>query len=90
MYFYFEQIEEARNAGARLRTGPELEVTGYSCEDHFYESDTFLHAWELLAALLQHPLCRDMLIDVGMPVNCALVMLTKIFPLSCVVNRITK
>ena len=63
------QIEEARNAGARLRTGPELEVTGYSCEDHFYESDTFLHAWELLAILLEHPLCKDMLIDVGMPVH---------------------
>jgi NAD+ synthase (glutamine-hydrolysing) len=44
-------------------------VSGYSCEDHFYESDTFLHAWELLAALLEHPICRDMLIDVGMPVR---------------------
>ena len=30
------------------RTGPELEVTGYSCEDHFYESDTLLHSWEVM------------------------------------------
>lgn len=26
--------------GARFRLGPELEVPGYSCEDHFYEADT--------------------------------------------------
>ena len=25
-----------------IRVGPELEVTGYSCEDHFYEIDTIL------------------------------------------------
>ena len=41
-----------------MRSGPELEVTGYSCADHFYESDTFLHSWEVLAQLLQHPLCQ--------------------------------
>ena len=61
-------IEMAKNAGAKLRTGPELEITGYSCEDHFYESDTFLHAWEAFSCLLKHPLCQDILITVGMPV----------------------
>lgn len=42
--------------------------SGYSCEDHFYESDTLLHCWEILANLLKSTICEDMLIDVGMPV----------------------
>ncbi len=58
----------AREAGAAYRSGPELEVTGYSCEDHFHESDTLLHSWEVLAQLLVHEACADMLVDVGMPV----------------------
>jgi len=61
-------IQMAKEAGARYRTGPELEVTGYSCEDHFYESDTLLHSWEVLAQLLASPGARGLLIDVGMPV----------------------
>eukprot|EP00095_Tigriopus_kingsejongensis_P002439 snap_masked-scaffold380_size190731-processed-gene-0.11 protein:Tk02439 transcript:snap_masked-scaffold380_size190731-processed-gene-0.11-mRNA-1 annotation:"glutamine-dependent nad(+) synthetase" len=75
-------IHAAKAAGAALRSGPELEVTGYSCQDHFHESDTFLHAWEVLVELLQSPLCRDILVDVGLPVmhknvayNCRLAFL---------------
>jgi NAD+ synthase (glutamine-hydrolysing) len=32
----------ARQRGCTFRTGPELEITGYGCEDHFLEigSDT--------------------------------------------------
>ena len=61
-------IRLAREAGARYRTGPELEVTGYNCQDHFYESDTLLHSWEVFARLLSSPECRGLLCDVGMPV----------------------
>jgi len=64
----FQSIQEAREAGASFRSGPELEICGYSCEDHFYESDTLLHCWEVLLELLISPLCKDMLVDVGMPV----------------------
>jgi hypothetical protein len=32
------------------------------------ESDTFLHSWEMLARVLEDNACRDILIDVGMPV----------------------
>lgn len=42
--------------------------SGYSCEDHFYESDTLLHSWEVLATILKSSVAEDMLIDVGMPV----------------------
>ena len=31
-------IAEAKRQGATYRVGPELELTGYSCEDHFLES----------------------------------------------------
>lgn len=32
-----ESIAVARNRGATLRVGPELEVPGYGCLDHFLE-----------------------------------------------------
>lgn len=32
-----QSIGEAKRRGARYRVGPELEITGYSCEDHFLE-----------------------------------------------------
>ncbi|XP_017798356.1 PREDICTED: probable glutamine-dependent NAD(+) synthetase [Habropoda laboriosa] len=63
-----QSIQEAKDAGATYRSGPELEICGYSCEDHFYEPDTLLHSWEVLATLLKSPIAEDMLIDVGMPV----------------------
>ena len=60
-------IDLARAAGARFRTGPELEVTGYGCEDHFLESDTLAHALESLAALLAGGYSDGLLIDIGLP-----------------------
>ncbi|CAD1480281.1 unnamed protein product [Heterotrigona itama] len=63
-----QSIQEAKDAGATYRSGPELEISGYSCEDHFYEPDTLLHSWEVLATILKSPVTEDMLIDVGMPV----------------------
>lgn len=58
--------------------------SGYSCEDHFHESDTFLHSWEVLLELLAAPLCKDILVDVGMPVmhknvayNCRVIFYNK-------------
>lgn len=39
-----DSISRAKEAGARIRIGPELEVTGYGCEDHFLEQDTVSHA----------------------------------------------
>lgn len=39
-----ESIAKSKEAGAVIRLGPELEITGYGCEDHFLELDTVTHA----------------------------------------------
>ncbi|PMD48798.1 glutamine-dependent NAD(+) synthetase with GAT domain-containing protein [Hyaloscypha variabilis F] len=62
-------IAIAKEKRATLRTGPELEIPGYGCLDHHLEGDTFLHSWEVLADILADPVCKDMLIDVGMGVR---------------------
>uniref|UniRef100_A0A2R5L8C7 Glutamine-dependent NAD(+) synthetase n=1 Tax=Ornithodoros turicata TaxID=34597 RepID=A0A2R5L8C7_9ACAR len=79
-----QSVKEAKAKGASFRSGPELEITGYGCADHFHESDTLLHSWEVVAALLRDILCQDILIDVGMPVmhrnvtyNCRVIFLNK-------------
>jgi len=63
-----ESIKEAKAHGCTFRTGPELEITGYGCEDHFLENDTFLHAWSSFAELLRSDLTDGILCDIGMPV----------------------
>jgi len=70
--------------GARYRTGPELELSGYGCEDHFLEPDTEAHSWSSLALLLSSSLYDDLLFDVGMAVshhgaryNCRIVCLNR-------------
>lgn len=61
-------VSEARARGARYRLGPELEIPGYGCEDHFLEDDTVEHSWEVLAGLIEDGCSDDMLLDVGLPV----------------------
>ena len=54
--------------GARYRVGPELELPGYGCEDHFLELDTTEHSWECLADLLNGDETDEIVCDLGMPV----------------------
>lgn len=75
-----ESCREARKLGAKIRTGPELEVTGYGCADHFLELgnsvsttylvlkllDTFQHSWEVLWEIMRSEDTRDLLCDIGM------------------------
>ena len=58
----------AREAGAAYRLGPELELCGYGCEDHFLESDTYLHCWESLTELFEKGATDGLLCDFGMPI----------------------
>ncbi|KAI3894379.1 hypothetical protein MKW92_040501 [Papaver armeniacum] len=39
-----ESIKSAKQAGAVIRLGPELEIAGYGCEDHLLELDTVTHS----------------------------------------------
>ncbi|CBQ73960.1 probable QNS1-Glutamine-dependent NAD Synthetase [Sporisorium reilianum SRZ2] len=77
-----ESIRLAKQAGSRLRVGPELEIPGYGCFDHFLEPDTVLHSWQVLAEILASNATHGILCDVGMPVlhrstlyNCRLLLL---------------
>lgn len=63
-----ESCVRAKDAGAKYRLGPELEIPGYGCEDHFYELDTIHHSWESLNELFQRGATDDLLCDFGMPV----------------------
>uniref|UniRef100_A0A4W3JFF1 Glutamine-dependent NAD(+) synthetase n=1 Tax=Callorhinchus milii TaxID=7868 RepID=A0A4W3JFF1_CALMI len=57
---------------------------GYGCSDHYFESDTLLHSFQVLAELLASPITQDIICDVGMPVmhkniryNCRIIFLNK-------------
>ncbi|KAH9893292.1 glutamine-dependent NAD(+) synthetase with GAT domain-containing protein [Cubamyces lactineus] len=64
-----ESIRIAKEQGATLRVGPELEITGYGCMDHFLEGDTGLHAWEVLADILKSDEAKGIVCDIGMPIT---------------------
>ena len=63
-----ESIIEAKLQGAKYRLGPELEVCGYSMEDHFLELDCYMHCDESIAELLDSDLTDGILCDIGCPV----------------------
>ncbi|XP_071329020.1 glutamine-dependent NAD(+) synthetase-like isoform X2 [Trachinotus anak] len=79
-----EGIEIAKHHGAKYRLGPELEICGFGCADHFYESDTLLHSFQVLRKLLESPITQDIICDVGMPImhhnvryNCRVLFLNR-------------
>lgn len=59
-----KSIEQCFANKVLLRTGPELEISGYSCEDAFFEQDTVNHSWQVVAEILKldYP---DLIIDLG-------------------------
>ena len=62
-----QSIREAKTLGATYRLGPEMEVSGYNCEDHFFEIDTIRHSWDTLAEILSDKeLTKDIIVDIGM------------------------
>lgn len=60
-------INRAIELGASIRLGPELEITGYGCEDAFYEIDTVFHSWQIFGEILKQNY-RNIMICIGMPV----------------------
>jgi len=66
------------------QVGPELEIPGYGCEDHFMEIDTVEHSWEVVAELLRGDMTDGIVCDIGLPVihrgvryNCRLFALNR-------------
>ena len=39
-----KSIQLAKDNGCTIRLGPELEICGIECEDHFHEPDTATHS----------------------------------------------
>lgn len=79
-----ESIREAKKRGAKLRVGPELEICGYGCLDHFAENDLYDHSWQMYAEILNHPDTSDIILDVGLPIihksikyNCRIISYNK-------------
>lgn len=92
-----DTIVEAKQLGCRYRIGSELEISGYGCEDHFLEPDTFEHSWEALAELLDSDRTDGILCDIGMAVmhksvryNCRVLIFDRqillIRPKTCLAN----
>ncbi|CEF69535.1 Glutamine-dependent NAD(+) synthetase [Strongyloides ratti] len=75
-----QSCKEAHERGAKIRVGPELEITGYSCLDHFNEADTEAFAWDSLKRIVEASFnMRSLLIITSMPIryklslyNCAI------------------
>lgn len=63
-----ESIIQAKAQGAKLRVGPELEITGYGCLDHFLENDIYDHSWEIYGQIISNPETHGILLDIGIPV----------------------
>ena len=63
-----ESCRQAKENKSSYRLGPELEICGYGCEDHFLETDTFTHCWESLADIVLAGCTDGLLCDFGMPV----------------------
>eukprot|EP01091_Cochliopodium_minus_P008903 TRINITY_DN2092_c0_g2_i1.p1 TRINITY_DN2092_c0_g2~~TRINITY_DN2092_c0_g2_i1.p1 ORF type:complete len:703 (-),score=157.25 TRINITY_DN2092_c0_g2_i1:76-2184(-) len=61
-------ILQSKEKKARYRLGPELEICGYGCQDHFLENDTYLHCWTVIEWIIKDKLSNDIICDVGMPV----------------------
>lgn len=79
-----ESIREAKKHNAALRIGPELEICGYGCLDHFAENDLFDQSWEIYGQIINHPDAMDIILDIGMPVihkstkyNCRVISFNK-------------
>ncbi|KAK1308409.1 hypothetical protein QJS10_CPA09g00657 [Acorus calamus] len=92
-----ESISRAKEGGAVIRIGPELEIPGYGCEDHFLEQDTVTHSWECLKDLLLGDWTEGILCSIGMPImqdsvryNCQVFCLNRriimIRPKMCLAN----
>ncbi|KAF9914266.1 glutamine-dependent NAD(+) synthetase, partial [Lobosporangium transversale] len=66
-----ESIRVAKERGATLRIGPELEITrlnsvsSLSIDMAKIVGDTYLHSWEALGQILSSKEAKEILLDIG-------------------------
>jgi len=58
----------AKEKGAKLRVGPELEVCGYGLLDHYLESEVYENCLAMLKEILTDRSLDGIIIDLGMPI----------------------
>lgn len=63
-----QSIKFAVENNCVYRVGAELEVPGYSCDDHFKELDLYSHCWETVLEVLKTGYSEKVVIDLGMPI----------------------
>ena len=63
-----ESVNIAKSHNSQIRVGPELEICGYSCEDHYLEIDTVEHSWLMIEEIIKSKITENILCSFGMPV----------------------
>lgn len=64
-----EAIKAAKAASASLILTPELCIPGYGLLDHWLENDVYANSWDVVAEIITHPDCQDIIIDLGLPIQ---------------------
>jgi NAD+ synthase (glutamine-hydrolysing) len=63
-----ESINIAKSEGGKIILLPELCTTGYSCQDHFYESETYMLSMNIVRNICNSDLTNDIMLVLGIPV----------------------
>lgn len=64
-----EAIKTAKAAQATLVLTPELCIPGYGLLDHWLENDVYANSWDVVAEIISHQDCQDIIIDLGLPIQ---------------------
>jgi NAD+ synthase (glutamine-hydrolysing) len=64
-----EAINKAKELKSRILLLPELVTCGYSCEDHFYEYETYMLSLDIIREICNHStLTKNIMVVLGVPV----------------------
>ena len=64
-----ESINIAKEEGGKIILLPELCTTGYSCQDHFYESETYMLSMNIVRNICNdNELTKEIMLVLGIPV----------------------
>jgi NAD+ synthase (glutamine-hydrolysing) len=72
MELIMQSIYIAKQTGCVYRPANELEISGYSCDDHFFEQDLTDNCWECLALIIKFNKLignKNMIVEVGFPLQ---------------------